>query len=241
VKLSTPAGPGFATDGELFGAPRYALERVGPEGGRFEITYWIGPDATLATRQASEFLIRNLHLPSAQPAQVRRYQDPVHRFSIDSPSTWERALQPLTSELSSPAEIFAAGTFPPRPDGNSCSNWPVNAIQDLGPTDAFVWIAEAAPGGGLPPRPARFADEQPDPQMEARFCLSDPNKPFTQWWIPFTQGNRNFYVYVAMGNDISDARRAETWNVVGSFSPESAPSISPRPEPTTSPAASVGR
>jgi hypothetical protein len=197
-------------------------------GGVFHISYWIGPQASEATREATLYLVSNLHLPGPGSAELeQKYTDPEHRFTVEYPSDWVRAEESQTPRLSSPVEIFAAGTYDLRPGGDSCAQFPVNAMEDLGPADALVWIAEAAPGSHFPPRPERFDAEPPNPQMEARYCLQDPDKPYTQWWIPFTQGNRNFYVLVAMGDEISDARRAEAWNVVESFTPETAPAIGP--------------
>jgi hypothetical protein len=133
----------------------------------------------------------------------------------------------LTPRLASPHEIFAAGTYSLRPGGESCLHFPVNAMEDLGSEDVLVWIAEAEPFGGSYPRPESFPGEPPDPELEARYCLQNPDKAYTQWWISFSQGNRSFYVLVAMGNEVTDERRAETWRMLDSFDPAPASSIRP--------------
>ena len=63
-------------------------------------------------------------------------------FSVTYPSDWSPASEILTPTLTDPREIFALGTYPLRPGGPNCAQYPVNAIEDLGPTDALIWLAE---------------------------------------------------------------------------------------------------
>jgi hypothetical protein len=192
------------------------------------VRMWIGPTVAPADAEAARYLVSHLDIPPWQPSPGKNgYVDPVRGFTVEYPKDWQRASESMTPTLSSPVEIFAAGTYPLRPGGSECPQWPVNAIEDLGANDAFVWIAEAAPGGGFPDRPAHFPGEGPDQRMEARYCLNNPDKPYRQWWLRFAQGNRNFYAYVAMGADVSGGRAAEAWSILDSFTPAGGPSINP--------------
>jgi hypothetical protein len=203
---------------EYDGAP--LLERWGTWGrSTIQLMFWVGPDATPLTRAEADFLLASLGLPGG----LESYSDPEHQFSIEYPDDWVRSEEVLTPRLASPHEIFAAGTYSLRAGGESCLHFPVNAMEDLGPSDVLVWIAEAKPFGGSYPRPESFPGEPPDPELEARYCLQDPNKPYTQWWISFSDGNRSFYVLVAMGNEVTDERKDETWRMLDSFDPAPSP------------------
>jgi len=193
------------------------------------LMFWVGPEASQQTRADADMILASLHIPAPEPsASLLTYTDPHRKFTIEYPDDWTHAEDTLTPHLSSPAEIFAAGTYRLRAGGESCWHFPVNAMEDLGPTDALVWIAEARPFGGHYPRPESFPGEPPDQEMDARYCLQNPDKAYTQWWIAFSQDGRSFYVLVAMGNDATDERRAETWRILDSFAPEPDPSFSPK-------------
>ena len=61
---------------------------------------------------------------------------------VTYPSGWALAPETLTPTLTDPSEVFALGTYPLRPGGSGCAQFPTNAIEDLGPTDALVWLAD---------------------------------------------------------------------------------------------------
>jgi hypothetical protein len=46
------------------GAPEYDLGGRGTDGGRYIIRYWVGPDASQATSDATMYIVSNLHLPN---------------------------------------------------------------------------------------------------------------------------------------------------------------------------------
>jgi hypothetical protein len=82
-----------------------------------------------------------------------------HGFTVTYPSDWTPASEILTPALTDPREIFALGTYPLRPGGSSCTNFPMNAIEDLGPTDALIWLSERQDVSGnvsTPTRPSAF-------------------------------------------------------------------------------------
>ena len=229
--LPEPLRPSdFVRVDSIDGQPVMEVRTWVDDGTSIQVRFWTGPETTEATQAAAEFVVRNLHLPEgAEEPQPTEYVDPQHRFRIALPADWNRAKDVLTPRLASPYEIFAAGTYRLRSGGEACLHFPVNAMEDLGTQDVLVWIAEAEPFGGSYPRPEPFPGEPPDPELEARYCLQDPDKPYTQWWIPFSDGNRSFYVLVAMGNEVTDERRAETWRMLDSFDPEpSAPATPSR-------------
>jgi hypothetical protein len=218
----------------LLGADLYVLSGMAVDRGLYTITFWEGPDATGATQEALLFLVESLRLPhAAPPLPGREYQDPDHHYTIEIPDGWERAVEPLTPRISSLVEIFSAGTYPLRPGGGSCDPFPVNAVDDLGPEDSLVWIAEVSPGEGFPPRPDTFAGHDATQHVGEQFCLPVSARAFRQWIFPFTQGGRSFYLYVGVGDRITAARRAEAWRLADSFDPEPATSITPSPTGTT--------
>jgi hypothetical protein len=63
---------------DFHGAPLHEAVGSDPEGRILTVTYWIGPDSSESTRAATEFIIRNLHLPQPQldPADVHRANVP---------------------------------------------------------------------------------------------------------------------------------------------------------------------
>jgi len=78
-------------------------------------------------------------------------------FSVRYPAPWHRASTTLTPQLSDPHEILAVGSYPLRPGAQPhCVQYPVNAIEDLAPTDALVWVAERQVAGPFPPRRGLF-------------------------------------------------------------------------------------
>ena len=146
------------------------------------------------------------------------YEDPDHGFSVHYPAGWTRSDRSLTPQLVDPAEILSVGTFPMRPGGPNCVQFPVNAITDLGPGDALISILERERGdvGAYPPRPEAFGPQYGSDGDESRHCLDAP-KEFSHWWIAFSDQGRAFYAYVAMGSEVTDQRRDEAWAILDSL------------------------
>jgi hypothetical protein len=140
-----------------------------------------------------------------------------HGFTATYPSDWTPASEILTPALTDPREIFALGTYPLRPGGPSCAQYPVNAIEDLGPTDALIWLAERQQmSGNAPARPSDFrtwsaqVDDSPG-------CLSAP-KNFVHHYGGFTDAGREFDLYVAYGESVSSKTVSELWAILNSMS-----------------------
>jgi hypothetical protein len=155
--------------------------------------------------------------PSEAP-DGNTYEDPASAFSVRLPPEWQQADRPLT-QLIDPVEIFSAGTFAMSP-GGSCPQFPTNAVADMGPHDAFVTILERKrldPAGAQgPPRPASFGPADGSSNSDVNECLGTA-KAFFDRWIAFSDQGREFYAFVAMGTDVSDQRRAETWAMLDSL------------------------
>ncbi|MGQ0670574.1 MAG: hypothetical protein ACT4PO_13020, partial [Actinomycetota bacterium] len=70
-------------------------------------------------------------------------------------------------------------------------------------------------GQYLVTRPTPFSFEQ-GYETEAMSCPDDP-APFTDRLIPFQDGSRFFYAYVALGNGVSSETREEVLTVLNSL------------------------
>lgn len=155
------------------------------------------------------------------------YEDPASGFSVQIPPGWQLADRPLT-HLIDPVEIFSAGTFAMSP-GGSCPQFPTNAVADMGPHDAFVTILERkrlGPGGAqAPPRPSSFGPTDGTDTPDVDQCLGTA-KVFFDRWIAFSDQGREFYGFAAMGPDVSDQRRAETWAMLDSLAFDPLPTYS---------------
>jgi hypothetical protein len=147
----------------------------------------------------------------------RPVSDPRHGLSFELPRGWQRARVNLTPHLVDPREELSVGTFPLRyrPDG-SCSQFPVSALEDLGPRDAFVTVQERGRGSadGFPPRPRRFGPELGG-SAEDRGCV--PGKHFTDHWFTFADGGRHFHVLVVFGPDASGRVKNQAWQILDSL------------------------
>jgi hypothetical protein len=141
-----------------------------------------------------------------------------HGFTVTYPDDWMPASEILTPTLTDPREIFAIGTYPLRSGGANCAQYPVNAIEDLGPTDALIWLSERQrDSGSAPNRPADFeawmnerpVDDSPD-------CLGSV-KDFIHHAGEFSNAGRTFDLYVAYGTGASQATLSELWAILNSM------------------------
>jgi hypothetical protein len=169
--------------------------------------------------------------PHPRPAAEISYSDPEQGFSVEYPPDWTRAEESLTPRLTDPKEILSLGTFPLRPGGHNCAQFPENAIDDLGPGDALVSIQERKndrPSPFYQERPAHFGASDGTGHDESPYCL-DHEKSFFHRWIPFTDRGRYFYAYVAMGDDVSAERKDQMWEVIDSLRFQTGPTSDPSP------------
>jgi hypothetical protein len=159
----------------------------------------VGTDASAEAHRALASVVRSIQLSGAMDWVA--FQSQHHDFSVQYPQGWTRATERLTPVLTDPLEILALGTYPLRVGGETCAQFPVNAIEDMGPTDALIWVAERKePADVANPRPSSFelltgpgdADESPG-------CLSGP-KDFWHRSLEFSEAGRDFELYIAHGN-----------------------------------------
>ena len=103
-------------------------------------------------------------------------------------------------------------------------------MEDLGPSDAFIWVNDGGSADGpTPERPRHFgpaavcADGHLCPDAEGRSLGIDGARA---WWIYFQDGGRLIYVFVAIGEEAfhDPTRAAEPWAILDSLVFE------PRPE-----------
>lgn len=162
-----------------------------------------------------------MHTPAQTTDQASAwttYHDQDARFSIRYPTAWERSEQSLTPMLVDPREIVSVGTYHMRPGGELCEHLPANALEDLGPEDAFLSIQERTQLHleVYSPRPAQFTLGQPNEQFEGVDCVREPDDLF-QWWLSFKDGDRAFYVLVARGTSASEQARQQVLETLNSF------------------------
>jgi hypothetical protein len=123
---------------------------------------------------------------TTQPPAWTTYYDQEGRFSIRYPAAWERSIQSLTPGLTDPREIVSVGSYHMRPGGELCAHLPVNALEDLGPEDAFLTVQERAQPhlAAYPPRPIHFDLGEPTEGSTASSVCGSPA-------ISFSGGSRS--------------------------------------------------
>lgn len=150
------------------------------------------------------------------PGDGTTYRIVAHGLSLTYPDGWTPASETLTPALTDPREILALGTYPLRPGGPNCAQFPVNAIVDLGPMDGLIWLAERGTASGtLPPRPDTFESiaKQAGGGDESSACLPTP-KDFNHYIAQFSYAGRDFEVYVAYGNYASSTTVSQLWAIL---------------------------
>lgn len=139
-------------------------------------------------------------------------------YTVALPEGWMLAPETLTPHLGNPSELLSIGTYGLRPGGENCAQVPVNALEDLGATDAFASIYERRRGHGFVARPEHLESlatpAHDRSHLEAPDCLEDPDKPMSMWWFSFADGGRGFYALVALGPEASSETRATLWEIL---------------------------
>jgi hypothetical protein len=177
-----------------------------------------------------------LPAPSSGPqAGWILYRDGEGEFTVAYPPSWQRATERLTPTLAQPHDILALGTYQLRSGGERCANWPERALEDLGPSDALVWVLERTGmpftrgGRGFPPRPAHFGPKEGTGSDESPGCLSRP-KEFFHRWIPFQDRGRRFYGYLALGPEATQETAGEAWAILDSLEFDPGPEAAAPPD-----------
>jgi hypothetical protein len=156
-------------------------------------------------------------------ADLTHTEDPAQAFSVEYPSTWQRATTSLTPGRTNPVEILSLGTGDLVPGSRGCPQLPTGALEAMSPTDAFVTVQEelSAPAARLPNRPGRFPPAGLEDGGQVPLCLAHPptfdDWPLRFWWLRFQDTGRGFYVLVAIGDQATEQTRAETWAILDSL------------------------
>jgi hypothetical protein len=153
------------------------------------------------------------------PPPPQTVTDTAHGLTYQLPPGWQSATASLTPHLVDPREVLSVGTFPLRYRDTDCAHVAGSALEDMGPTDAFVTIEERGldPGSswaGFPPRPTHFGPSLGGPS-EASACV--PSAHFTDHWFTFSDADRHFHVLVAFGPDTPEAVRRQAWALLDSL------------------------
>lgn len=149
--------------------------------------------------------------------------DPARGFEVEYPEGWFLASESVTPYAGVGPDLFAVGTFVLRPDESRCAHMPVGALDDLGPTDAFVAVEERiGPNSSdlSEPRPATFQTLDGVDTGTGLFECTDVSEREgfgVLRMVSFAESGRSFIVIIAIGREASDDRVAEAGAVLDSF------------------------
>lgn len=144
----------------------------------------------------------------------QEFTDPEGRFVLSYPPGWTRAVRSLTPNLEDPEEILTVSTFDElAPRGDRCVQVPGNALEAMRPTDALVSVYEREQSYSGDPRPDEFTLNHGYDPEEFDDCLSDQTV-IRDRWISFSEGDRYFHAYVALGQDASASTEAEALEIL---------------------------
>jgi hypothetical protein len=153
------------------------------------------------------------------PAGWRTVEDPARGVSVEVPPGWRVADRVLATGVSDPHEILSMGTGALTVSDPSCAHVPGRAATAAGPDGAFISLQEQVSGSrperDFPPRDRAGLDAVAT-GGESRFvCLTATDVRVR--WIPFSDGERSFYLLVAVGERAPATIRDETQRVVDSL------------------------
>lgn len=149
--------------------------------------------------------------------------DPARGFEVEYPEGWFLASESVTPHAGVGPDLFAVGTFVLRPDESRCAHMPVGALDDLGPTDAFVAVEERI---GPTARISRNRARRPFQTLDGvdtgtgLFECTDVSEREdfgVLRLVSFAESGRSCFVIIAIGREASDDRVAEAGAVLDSF------------------------
>lgn len=157
-------------------------------------------------------------LPANQPnaSSETTYRDPDHRYSVTHPVGWYRAAKNLSPHIEDPEEILSLATFEIQPTDSICPY--SGALEAIRPNDAFLSVSESSgdlTSRYLVERPASFTLDQ-GYDSEVAECLNEP-APFRDRMIPFQDGSRFFFAYVALGSSADHKTQDEVLWILNSL------------------------
>jgi hypothetical protein len=203
-------------------ARRRARRRQRRRYGRVAATFAaiVATTAITVTRWDEDSARPNIHV--ASPGAWLTFTSPGGDLRISYPPDWKIAGANLTPHLTDPREVVALGTFPLQPADHNCAHIPVNALEQMGPTDGFIWITEragtSAPTPNFGPRPTSIG---PTTGTDANggdlaACLDHPLLG-TARAISFDDHGRHFTISYAVGSDATAQRRDDILAILNSF------------------------
>jgi hypothetical protein len=141
--------------------------------------------------------------------------DARHGLTVSLPSAWHRAARSLTPALTDPHEVLTLATFPLRGGPHRrCAQVPEQAVRDVGARDVLVSLLERRdPGSEFTPGPPALGPAAPG---DHALCAGRRGE-LEEHWSTFALGGRGFYLYAALGRDVSAGRRAQLDRVLGSL------------------------
>lgn len=181
---------------------------------------------------ASERAVVPLSVEPRLPAHARTYVDRKDRLRVKLPSTWHRASDRATDQVSfADGNVLAVGTFPIRPRaGVTCSGAPDEPRVEVGPNDALILVEEdvrARPD--LARKRPRFRllkqVAQPGAQHRTRTGVLPAWNCRNQVGISglretsFADRGRVFSVTVIIGKAATTKTRSETLGILNSLKP----------------------
>ncbi len=155
------------------------------------------------------------------PAATVQWVDTASKFTVRYPSSWKRALTPLTPGLFSPKEILSVGTGPLTRSGVE-ANMPDLAAQEAATGGVLVSIQEAsvgpdAPLSVFPPWPSHLVLDRA--KGDARpGGIGDVGNALV-WWMTFRAGERGFFVLVVASSKVTSEDLHKAEGVIDSFEP----------------------
>jgi hypothetical protein len=160
---------------------------------------------------------------ATSPDRWQTFASHTGDLQIKYPPDWNVAAAVLTPQLTDPHEILALGTFTMAPADHNCAHIPVNALEQMSPTDAFIWITERTgtdndPAWNFGPRPTSI---DPTSGTDANggdlaACLNHPLLG-TARAVSFDDHSRHFTITYAIGTDATRQRRADVLAILNSF------------------------
>jgi hypothetical protein len=204
----------------------------------FAVLEWFGPLASQADRAATAAIADSVRLGdvvrwSETDGERTTLHDEDDGFTVTYPADWLVSDVAINPGVCSPFEVLAVASYALRPGGDAVTDGMGigNAIDDLGPNDILVWVADAGSacgdtrtsgdGDGFPDRPAAFEPANVCHDFD-RLCPSDGLNGIPgirHWWMGFRDADRGFYVFVGMGEQAfgEPDRAQQAWDVLDSL------------------------
>ena len=140
-------------------------------------------------------------------------RDPQWLYEIEHPRTWKVGPLLVSHGDTRQWEMLALATYRLRSGGDRCPHIPVNALNDLGPRDALLYVQEPEYVEGLPSRHGSshvgFSTEADYLYETSIFRCVDEAQDFRYAFVPFGERGRNFFALLALGLEAPSSTRRD--------------------------------